>query len=45
MNSEALVEKLKINLIKYRSSDGGVCIQIFKQKFQDREEITSHIAQ
>lgn len=29
MNTKALLEKLKINIIKYMSSDGDVCIQIF----------------
>ena len=35
MNSKALVETLKINTIKYVSSDGGICTEIFMQKFQD----------
>lgn len=45
MNSKVLVKKLKINIIKYISSDGDACIQIFKQKFPDRKKILSHITQ
>lgn len=43
MNSKAVVETLKINTIKYVSTEGGVCTEIFKQKFQDRRK--SYISQ
>lgn len=43
MKSKAVVETLKINTIKYVSTEGGVCTEIFKQKFQDKRR--SYISQ
>ena len=40
MNSKAVVETLKINTVKYVSTDGGVCTEIFK--FQDRKKVIFH---